>query len=173
MRPYRRQERRAPGRGRIEAEGGVGCAQRSHSLFIVARTDARGVHGLDEALERGRRFIDLGADALFIEAPQSVAELELIGSTFGDVPLLANVAENSKTPMLSPTELKRLGFSMLVYPGAVLWRIVMTMRRTLEAIRLGRLETPPDLLQFHEVTTILGMQEWVDIDERYGRRTVA
>ena len=142
-------------------------ARRDPDLFIVARTDARGVLGMDEAIERGHRFLDIGADALFVEAPQNVAELELIGKSFGSATLVANVAENSLTPVLSPNELKQLGFSILIYPGAILWRVVMTMRKVLEQLKRGELETPRDLLQFHEMTSILGMKEWVDIDKKF------
>ncbi len=142
-------------------------ARRDPDLFIVARTDARGVLGLDEALERGARFLSIGADALFVEAPQSVDELERIGRSFGDAVLVANVAENSRTPVLPAAQLGRLGFSMLIYPGALLWRIVSTMRRTLDDLRHGRLATPDDLLPFHEMTSILGMPEWVAVDDRY------
>jgi len=142
-------------------------ARRDTDLFIVARTDARAVLGMDEAIERGHRFLEIGADALFVEAPQSVAELELIGKSFGSATLVANVAENSLTPVLTPSELKQLGFSILVYPGAILWRVVVTMRKVLDQLKRGELETPDDLLQFHEMTSILGMQEWVEIDKKF------
>lgn len=74
------------------------AARRSPDFLIIARTDARSVEGLDGALERARRYREAGADALFVEAPQSVQEIETIARTFPDVPLLFNYAEGGKTP---------------------------------------------------------------------------
>ena len=77
--------------------------------FIIARTDAREVFDLDEALRRGERYIRAGADGLFIEAPVDVDELERIGRAF-DVPQLTNILEGGRTPFLTPAELEQLGF---------------------------------------------------------------
>lgn len=82
------------------------------STFIFARTDARAVHGLDDAMRRAERYLRAGADGLFIEAPESVEELARIGRAF-DVPLLANPLEGGKTPLLSPAEFAELGFSVI------------------------------------------------------------
>ncbi len=68
-------------------------ARRSKDFFIIARTDARAVHGLDEALRRGEQYLKAGADGIFIEAPQTVKELEMIGAAFKGVPQLANMLE--------------------------------------------------------------------------------
>lgn len=85
------------------------------ALVLVARTDARGVHGLDEALRRGHRYLDAGADALFVEAPQGVDELERIGTEFAGVPLVANVVEGGRTTPLPVAHLAALGFSIILY----------------------------------------------------------
>ena len=74
-----------------------------------------GCHGLDEALRRGHRYLDAGADALFVEAPQGVDELERIGIEFAGVPLVANVVEGGKTAPLSVAQLAALGFSIILY----------------------------------------------------------
>ena len=76
---------------------------------IVARTDARGVLGLDEALRRGHAYLEAGADALFLEAPRSVEEMERIGREFAGVPLVANIVEGGKTPPLPVAELRGHG----------------------------------------------------------------
>src|SRR5581483_9273925 len=73
-------------------------ARRSTEFLIIARTDARAVEGLDAALERGRAYVAAGADALFVEAPQSEAEIEAVAEAFPDVPRLFNYAEGGKTP---------------------------------------------------------------------------
>ena len=92
-------------------------ARSSTDFLIVARTDARTSLGLDEALRRGEAFVRAGADILFIESPESEAEMEIIGRSF-DVPLLANMVEGGRTPILSRAELERLGFKLAIFPVA-------------------------------------------------------
>lgn len=98
-------------------------ASRTH-LHVTARTDARAVLGLDEAISRGRAAAELGADAVFLEAPESTAELEQIADAFagfdsaggGPLTLVANMIETGRTPLLSPAELAELGFRLVVSP---------------------------------------------------------
>lgn len=92
-------------------------ARSSKDFLIIARTDARTALGLDEALRRGEAFVKAGADVLFIESPESEAEMEAIGRSF-DVPLLANMVEGGRTPILSRAELERLGFRLAIFPVA-------------------------------------------------------
>lgn len=92
-------------------------ARYSKDFLIVARTDARTTLGLDEALRRGEAFVKAGADILFIESPESAAEMEKIGRAF-DVPLLANMVEGGRTPILSRSELETLGFKIAIFPVA-------------------------------------------------------
>lgn len=87
-------------------------------LVIIARTDSRAEYGLDEAIRRGREYIDAGADVIFIEAPHSVEELKLIASEFPGFPLFANMVEGGKTPVLNSEELEKIGFKIVVYPLA-------------------------------------------------------
>jgi 2,3-dimethylmalate lyase len=86
------------------------------NFLIIARTDARTVHGLDEALRRMERYARAGADILFIESPESVEEMALIGRTF-DLPLLANMVEGGRTPVLDAQELQRLGYGLAIFPA--------------------------------------------------------
>ena len=85
-------------------------------LHVTARTDALAVEGIDEAIERARMARDLGVDAVFVEAPRSVADLERIGSEVDGVVLVANMVEKGKTPLLTPGELAALGFRLVVSP---------------------------------------------------------
>lgn len=101
-------------------------------LVIIARTDSRAVHGLDEALERGRAYIEAGADVLFIEAPESVNELRIIADEFRDIYLFANMVEGGKTPVLSSSELQDIGFKIVVYPLAGLFSSVNALKKTYE-----------------------------------------
>lgn len=112
-----------PGRRVIPIEQAVAKIQvavqsrRSPDFLIIARTDARTTYGLDEALRRGRAFADAGADIIFIESPESVEEMERIGKELGDMPLLVNVVEGGKTPVLSKARYIELGFQMAIYPA--------------------------------------------------------
>lgn len=90
-------------------------AQGGDALVIVARTDARSVYGIDEALRRGHQYLDAGADVLFIEAPQGEAELERVGAEFRGVPLVANIVEGGKTVPLPVADLHALGFTVVLY----------------------------------------------------------
>ena len=97
----------------------VACEARSSKDFLViARTDARTTLGLDEALRRGEAFLKAGADLLFIESPESEEELAKIGKTFDGVPLVANMVEGGRTPILSRAELEASGFKLAIFPTA-------------------------------------------------------
>ncbi len=89
----------------------------SKDFLVIARTDARTAHGLDEALRRGEAYAKAGADVLFIESPESVEEMARITKTFAGVPLLANMVEKGRTPLVAPDELQRLGYRIAIYPG--------------------------------------------------------
>jgi 2-methylisocitrate lyase-like PEP mutase family enzyme len=91
------------------------AARQDPGLVIIARTDARGVLGLDEALRRGHAYLDAGADALFVEAPRTIEEMERIGREFAGVPLVANMVEGGKTPARSAAELAELGFGIVLF----------------------------------------------------------
>lgn len=91
-------------------------ARKDDNFLIIARTDARAVIGFEEALRRGRLYRDAGADMLFIESPQSVEELEIVAETFQGVPLLVNMVEGGKTPVLPFEKLAGMGFTIVLYP---------------------------------------------------------
>jgi 2-methylisocitrate lyase-like PEP mutase family enzyme len=93
-------------------------ARRSPDFLIVARTDARTAHGLDEAIRRGRLYGEAGADIVFVESPESEAEMAEIGRQLGPHwPLLANMVEGGRTPILPAERLKALGYAIAIYPG--------------------------------------------------------
>src|SRR5229473_3652725 len=114
------------------------AARRSRDFFIVARTDARAVHGLDDALRRAELYLRAGADGLFIEAPQSVEELARVGRAFAGVPQLANMVEGGgHTPVLPPAELFRLGFAMVAYPTTLIFGVARTIETALTDLKAG------------------------------------
>ena len=94
-------------------------SRKSEELQIIARTDARAVISFEAALERAAAYIEAGADIIFVEAPESVEEMRVIGESF-DVPLVANMVEGGKTPLKTVEELSSLGFSMALFANAAL-----------------------------------------------------
>jgi 2-methylisocitrate lyase-like PEP mutase family enzyme len=134
--------------------------------FIIARTDAREVYGMDEALRRGEAYVKAGADALFIEAPTSVEEMALIGRTF-DVPQLANMLEGGRTPILKPAELEQLGFRIVIYGISILMRYVKTIQETLADLKSGELKLSGTGVSFNEYKQLIGLDEWTRIEEAH------
>ena len=141
-------------------------ARRSKDFFIIARTDARAVHGLDEALRRGEQYLKAGVDGIFIEAPQTVKELEIIGAAFKGAPQLANMLDDGRTPVLPPGELKAMGFAMAAYPTTLIFRVARTIERALSDIRAGR-PASNDGVNFAEFKDITNYDQWARIEDAY------
>ncbi len=142
--------------------------RRDPRTFIIARTDAREVVGMDEALRRGERYARAGADGLFIEAPESVAELEQVGRALKGVPLMANMLEGGRTPILKPAELEDLGFRIVIYGISLLMRSVKTMVDSLEDLRSGELKMVGSGVGFEDYKRIVGFPRWAALERRYG-----
>ena len=102
------------------------AARRDPDTVIVARTDARGPHGLDEAIERCLMFKEAGADVLFVDGPESAAELERIGRDLPG-PLLANMSETGKTPLFSAAELAAMGYAIALFPSSTVRLAIKTL----------------------------------------------
>lgn len=107
-------------------------ARQNHNLLIIARTDSRAVNGLKDAIKRGELYIDAGADMLFIEAPETTEELEEIAKAFPDTPLLANMVEGGRTPLLSASKLQDMGYKIAVYPISGLFSSTLAINRCFE-----------------------------------------
>ncbi|RYY91416.1 MAG: isocitrate lyase/PEP mutase family protein [Comamonadaceae bacterium] len=143
------------------------ASERSNpDTFLIARTDAREVVGLDEALRRGEQYLRAGADGLFIEAPLDVQEMERIGRAF-DVPLLANMLEGGRTPILRPAELEQLGFRIVIYGISLLMRATAAMRETLADIASGELRLRGTGVGFDDYKRIVGIDDWTRIEDSY------
>ena len=144
------------------------CDHRT-SVHITARTDARAVHGLTEALERGRMARDVGVDAVFVEAPESVAELEAIAAALPDVTLVANMVETGRTPLLSLDELAELGFTMVLSPLSLLYSATAAMALAGERLASqGTLRNHlGDLIAFDEFATLVGADLDDEREQRY------
>jgi 2-methylisocitrate lyase-like PEP mutase family enzyme len=135
-------------------------SRQNPDTFILARTDARAVLGLDEALRRAERYLAAGADGIFIEAPESVAELETVGRAFPGVPQLANMLEGGRTPVLPPAELHALGFSMIAYPTTLIFRVARTVQKALGELAEGRLSLVGEGVDFEAFKAIVGYGDW-------------
>lgn len=137
-------------------------------FVIIARTDARGVLGLDEALDRAQAYAAAGADVIFVESPRSEAELERIGRSV-DAPLLANMVETGMTPLLPAKRLEELGFSIVIHPGAIGRFIGKQLQPFLEKLKnegttISQLES---MLDFKSQNAVVGLAEMLARAKRY------
>lgn len=139
-----------------------------HDLFLVARTDARAAISLEEAITRGQAARDLGADAVFIEAPESAAELERIAQAIPG-PKVANMVEHGTTPLLSPDELHDLGFDMIVTPLAGLLATAAALRDTYAVLREhGTMRRHLDgLMTFDEFNEVVELGRHYALDRKF------
>jgi len=140
-------------------------ARTDENLVIIARTDARAVQGLDDALARGRLYAEAGADVLFIEAPENLAEMQKIVETFPDVPLLINMG-GVKTPSLSVADLQQMGFQIAIFPGDTQKAAGWAMREVLQELKAtGTTARYQDrMLSFQERFEILDLGRLRDLE---------
>ena len=144
-------------------------ARRDPNFTIIARTDARAPHGLDEALDRARAARDAGADALFVEALQNKDELEQVATALADIPLVFNWAEGGKTPPLTIEQISELGFAMVIMPISTLLAATRAMQEALAQIRIDG--TPVNAVKtmptFNEFTDTMGLPEVIDLEAKF------
>jgi 2-methylisocitrate lyase-like PEP mutase family enzyme len=148
----------------------VAAESRSDRNFlIIARTDARTTLGLDEALRRAALYLEAGADVLFVESPESVEEMRAIGERFRGVPLLANMVEGGRTPLLSKAELEDIGYKIAIFPalgflaaGAALDSVYRALR---ESGSSKGLSAP--LYDFQRFSALMGFERIAEFDRRY------
>ena len=135
-------------------------------LFLTARTDARAVNGLHDAIERAKMARDIGADAVFVEAPQSVEEMQQIADALPDVVLVANMVEKGKTPLLTPSELAELGFRMIVSPLSGLLAVSKALGDAYGVLQEhGSMRDHQHLLTpFNDFTDIVGLPKYLADD---------
>jgi 2-methylisocitrate lyase-like PEP mutase family enzyme len=147
----------------------VAAASRSSSDFlIVARTDARTNHGLDEALRRGEAFVKAGADVLFIESPESEDEMARIGRHF-DVPLLANMADGGRTPILPKDRLEQLGYKIAIFPATGFLATAKALTHVFGVLKeKGSSDTlTDDLYSFDKFCRMVGFEHVWEFEKRW------
>jgi 2-methylisocitrate lyase-like PEP mutase family enzyme len=158
---------------RAEMVGKIKAAvdtRRDADLLIIARSDARAVEGLAAAIDRVNAYLDAGADIGFVEAPQSVEELRIVGRDVRG-PALVNVFEGGKTPVVGANELRGMGFRLGIYPSQTQRAAIRAAQRVLRAMKedgdTRRIE--PDLATFEEREEAVGTAQWRALEERYLR----
>jgi 2-methylisocitrate lyase-like PEP mutase family enzyme len=142
-------------------------ARTDDNLLVVARTDARAPLGLDAAIERANQYTQAGADVIFVEAPQSIEEIERIAREV-EAPLLINLVLGGMTPLESATRLQELGFAIAIHPSNPLARAVLGMLEGLCELNGGNVadHLPSRPAEFFN---LVGMAEWLDLDTKYAR----
>ena len=145
----------------VEAKG-------DNDFYIVARTDSRQALGLDEAIKRGRAFKAAGADAVFIEAPESKQEMKDISRQVPG-PLVANMLERGVTPLMGPKELKEIGFDLIVWPLAPLYSVAKSLTEVYTTLRRdgSTMAILDRLMAFDDFNGIVGLNEKYALDEKY------
>lgn len=142
--------------------GAAVTARNSNQFLIIARTDAASVEGLEEAIARAGQYAEAGADVLFVEAPQSEGELDQIARALPGIPLMANMVEGGKTPLVDSETLEGLGYSLVIYPNSLTRRfaragldLLAELRKsgTTEAIR-------EEMLSFGDLNELLDLEAY-------------
>ena len=144
--------------------------RRDPDLVIIARSDARAIQGLQAAIDRVNAYLDAGADVGFVEAPQNVEELRIVGRGVRG-PALVNVFEGGKTPMLPAYELEAMGFRLGIYPSQTHRAAIRAAQRVLTALKedgdTRRIE--PELATFQDREDAVGTARWRALEEKYLR----
>ena len=148
-------------------------ARRSRETLVIARTDAVAVEGFDRAVARAISYRDAGADILFIEAPKTRAELQRIPSAISDVLLMANMVEGGKTPPLNASELEAIGFSLVIFPGAIV-RVLARAADEFYAVLAAKGTSEPfqdRMYDFTALNELIGTPEMIALGKQYEANT--
>lgn len=143
-------------------------ARRDDDLMIMARTDARTTHGIEEALERGKAYEEAGADIVFIESPESEDEMKMITSAF-NVPVLANMVEHGRTPFLPVPKLQEIGYDLVIFPVSATYVMAEAARKVMRTLRkTGSTGDMVDsMIAFEEFNELMGLGDIRQMETRY------
>jgi 2-methylisocitrate lyase-like PEP mutase family enzyme len=145
-------------------------SRKTSDTLIIARTDARAVEGLQEAIDRAHAYHKAGADVLFIEAPRSVDELKLIRKSFDlNIPLLANMVEGGKTPVKTANDLKSLGFNIVIFPGGAVRAATFQLQEYYAGLLKNgsNSEFSKKMHNFDSLNSVIGTPELLKIGKKY------
>ena len=145
-------------------------ARKTSDTLIIARTDARAVDGLQEAIDRAHTYKEAGADILFIEAPRSVDELKIIRKSFHlNTPLLANMVEGGKTPVKTADDLKNLGFNIVIFPGGAVRAATFQLQEYYAGLleNGSNAEFSKQMHDFDSLNAVIGTPELLSLGKKY------
>ena len=145
-------------------------SRKTSDTLIIARTDARAVEGLQEAIDRAHAYHEAGADVLFIEAPRSVDELKLIRKSFDlNIPLLANMVEGGKTPVKTANDLKSLGFNIVIFPGGAVRAATFQLQEYYAGLLKNgsNSEFSKKMHNYDSLNSVIGTPELLKIGKKY------
>lgn len=142
------------------------------AMVLIARTDARAIHGPDEAIRRARLYVEAGAEMIFVEAPQSENELALIARELAPlkIPLMCNLVEGGKTPLVPVSRLAEMGFKLVTFSGTLQKTAIFAMQKALEALRVtGEVTSvyPERMVSLEQRSELLGLPEFFELERRY------
>jgi 2-methylisocitrate lyase-like PEP mutase family enzyme len=138
-------------------------------FLVVARTDARTTLGLDEALRRAERYLEAGADVLFVESPESVEEMRRIGERFRGVPLLANMVEGGRTPLLDAKTLQEIGYRIAIFPGLGFLAAGAALERAYAELKAkgSSKDIGVPLYEFQRFSQLMGFDDVASFEKKY------
>jgi 2-methylisocitrate lyase-like PEP mutase family enzyme len=138
----------------------------ANMLFLLARTDAIAVNGLDDALRRAEMYLKAGADGVYLEGAENVEQLQKIGHAFKGEPLAVSILEGGgKTPFLPPAEMHRMGFNMLLYPTTLLFQQTRSIQRALADLKQGKPMPKNESVTMTEFEKIVDIVYWKSIEQ--------
>lgn len=145
-------------------------ARRNKDFVVIARTDALATHGMEEALARADLYVESGADIIFVESPSGREELEAVSKHFGGrIPLLANMVEGGKTPLFTHDELQEMGYSIVIYPNAILRGVAKVGADILEDLKANGTtrDSMHRMRDFKELNKLLGIDNFKELEDKY------
>ena len=143
-------------------------ARSNKDFIIVARTDARAIEGLDNAIERGLYYKKIGADAIFIEAPKTIQEMKIIGKSI-NAPLVANMIEGGATPIISKSKLHKMGFKIVLYPLSVLFSNTYSTLKLLQELKKSGTtrKLSKQIVNFDQFNDVVELSKYRKLEQKY------
>ena len=143
-------------------------ARSNKDFIIVARTDARAIEGLDNAIERGLYYKKIGADAIFIEAPKTIKEMKIIGKSI-NAPLVANMIEGGATPIISKSKLHKMGFKIVLYPLSVLFSNTYSTLKLLQELKKSGTtrKLSKQIVNFNQFNDVVELAKYRKLEQKY------
>mgnify|MGYP001253430360 FL=1 len=145
-------------------------ARTANDTLIIARTDARAVEGLQEAIDRAHAYQEAGADILFIEAPRSFDEMKTIRKSFHvSIPLLANMVEGGKTPVKTAKDLKKIGFNIIIFPGGAVRAVTFQLQEYYAGLLKNGSNSKfsKKMHDFDSLNAVIGTPELLKVGKKY------